>query len=452
MIQIAVDEPLPYALSRLGPLASWRDGKPFGRTLLALQNSSFLPTLEQSQEMLDVPTAEFVQNDLINAFFGKHTFQIDHSKPEVFIGHNHTTSYQTEPTMAEMEDAIMQNAPPRRRTKGFRYKRIPRTAPRPSANPLVARTVSKSTSPWAPYPHRPVPIRSLSDDGETNEARDSAIPLPEHHTAASRDAPIAREVLHPPIYLSIPGRERARATLLGPERDSPLSHHSPPEGRERHPPPPIVAKQNISLPSQHSPRRESQEKSDGPLPVPNREGPRPAPLALQQFSSPSVSHRSSSEEDVDRRDSLDSGLSEVRRSYQHTNTGDIVHTSSTCYNQPEGNAYVSRVGRIGPSSLKRPNTYDEEPASSEQSIRLTALRRLSPPHKRPRLPPTTTFTDMPLSSPETATQSTFWVPPEPQSSRSPLPLVARCSLFQSPAARLKEQCTYLLRDLHLSPW
>lgn len=69
MAKIAMDEPLPYTSSRLGPLASWRGGKSFGRTLSAWQNSSFLPILEQSQEMMDMLTAEFVQNDLINAFF-----------------------------------------------------------------------------------------------------------------------------------------------------------------------------------------------------------------------------------------------------------------------------------------------------------------------------------------------------------------------------------------------
>lgn len=70
----------PFEAILPNPLAEWRGGKPFVRTLLALEKTSFLLTLQRAAVEPSGVTAEFVQNDLLNAFFGTYTFQIDTSR------------------------------------------------------------------------------------------------------------------------------------------------------------------------------------------------------------------------------------------------------------------------------------------------------------------------------------------------------------------------------------
>lgn len=69
------------------PLTDWRGGKPFVRTILALQTSSFLPQLIQKAPMsvAEIPSAQFIQRDLIEAFFEKTDYCIDIYKPMISI-------------------------------------------------------------------------------------------------------------------------------------------------------------------------------------------------------------------------------------------------------------------------------------------------------------------------------------------------------------------------------
>lgn len=75
----------PFEATHPVPLADWRGGKPFVRTLLALERSSFLPTLGLSDISCEGVTPEFVQNDMMTAFFGTQKYQIDTSKPGISI-------------------------------------------------------------------------------------------------------------------------------------------------------------------------------------------------------------------------------------------------------------------------------------------------------------------------------------------------------------------------------
>lgn len=67
------------------PRAIWRGGKPRIRAFLALQEASFLPTLRLTTARHDEPTVEFVQNDIITAFFGKQEFEIDYQGETIFM-------------------------------------------------------------------------------------------------------------------------------------------------------------------------------------------------------------------------------------------------------------------------------------------------------------------------------------------------------------------------------
>lgn len=69
------------------PLTDWRGGKPFVRTLLALRTSSFLPQLIPKAPMSagEIPSAQFIQWDLIEAFFEKRDYCIDIYKPMISI-------------------------------------------------------------------------------------------------------------------------------------------------------------------------------------------------------------------------------------------------------------------------------------------------------------------------------------------------------------------------------
>lgn len=69
------------------PLKDWRGGKPFARTLLSLQTSSFLPQLLRKAPLSarNTPSAEFIQWDLIEAFFGKSDYCINIYKPMISI-------------------------------------------------------------------------------------------------------------------------------------------------------------------------------------------------------------------------------------------------------------------------------------------------------------------------------------------------------------------------------
>lgn len=76
----------PFEAKLKGPIANWRGGKPYVRTLLTLEQVSFLPTIEQVCDALDEESAiKIVQNDIVTAFFGRCKYRINESKFGVSI-------------------------------------------------------------------------------------------------------------------------------------------------------------------------------------------------------------------------------------------------------------------------------------------------------------------------------------------------------------------------------
>lgn len=79
-------------------LPDWRGGRPFGSTLIILQQSCFLPSLVRSKVRMAIPTPEFIQNDLVEAFFGDLHFAIDET---------HTIEYGLEQGVEIVKESVV---------------------------------------------------------------------------------------------------------------------------------------------------------------------------------------------------------------------------------------------------------------------------------------------------------------------------------------------------------
>lgn len=115
-------------------LPDWRGGKPFASTWQVLRKFSFLPSLARNKIRMDVPSPQFIQNDLVTAFFGDFDSCVKDKEDKVMedaVMENLTSS---DPRLENttMPDTRPDSTIKRRKTRGF-HRQLPEKFKRLSA-------------------------------------------------------------------------------------------------------------------------------------------------------------------------------------------------------------------------------------------------------------------------------------------------------------------------------